>query len=70
MRRNSWLDLVRGGNATHNAVVAVGIRDRPITPRSPWQNGHVKRLIGSDRLDPSRPCRGFGGKPPSPPAGE
>lgn len=41
MRRNSWLDLMRGGNATHNAVVAVGIRDRPITPRSPWQNGHV-----------------------------
>ena len=24
----------------------MGIRDRPITPRSPWQNGHVERLIG------------------------
>jgi hypothetical protein len=24
-----------------------GIRDRPIAPRSPWQNGHTKRLIGS-----------------------
>jgi len=26
---------------------AMGIRDRPVTPRSPWQNGHVERLIGS-----------------------
>jgi hypothetical protein len=25
----------------------MAIRDRPITPRSPWQNGHVERLIGS-----------------------
>ena len=25
------------------------IRDRPIAPRSPWQNGHVERLIGSLR---------------------
>jgi hypothetical protein len=28
-------------------VRAMGIRDRPIAPRSPWQNGHVERLIGS-----------------------
>src|SRR6516164_5753808 len=28
---------------------SAGIRDRPITPRSPWQNGHVERLIGSIR---------------------
>jgi transposase InsO family protein len=30
------------------------IRDHPTAPRSPWQNGHVERLIGSirrDRLD-------------------
>src|SRR4029077_16979558 len=26
---------------------AVGIRDRPITPASPWQNGFAERLIGS-----------------------
>jgi transposase InsO family protein len=26
---------------------AMGIRDRPIAPRSPWQNGHADRLIGS-----------------------
>jgi transposase InsO family protein len=29
----------------------MGIRDRPITPRSPWQNGHVERLIGSIRRE-------------------
>ena len=30
---------------------AVGIRDRPIAPRSPWQNGYAERLIGSIRRD-------------------
>jgi hypothetical protein len=30
---------------------AMGIRDRPITPCSPWQNGHVERLIGSILCD-------------------
>ena len=29
----------------------MGIRDRPIAPRSPWQNGHVERLIGSIRRE-------------------
>ncbi len=29
---------------------AMGIRDRPTAPRSPWQNGHSERLIGSIRL--------------------
>ena len=29
----------------------MGIRDRPITARSPWQNGHVERLIGSIRRE-------------------
>jgi len=23
----------------------MGIRDHPTSPRSPWQNGHVERLI-------------------------
>jgi transposase InsO family protein len=32
-------------------VGAMGIRDRPISARSPWQNGHVERLIGSIRRD-------------------
>jgi transposase InsO family protein len=27
----------------------MGIRDHPTAPRSPWQNGHVERLIGSIR---------------------
>jgi transposase InsO family protein len=25
----------------------MGIRDRPTSPRSPWQNGYAERLIGS-----------------------
>ena len=28
-------------------IQAMGIRDRPTSFRSPWQNGHVERLIGS-----------------------
>jgi len=33
---------------------SMGIRDRPTSPRSPWQNGYAERLIGSirrERLD-------------------
>jgi transposase InsO family protein len=30
---------------------AMGIRDRPTAPRSPWQNGYAERLIGSIRRD-------------------
>jgi len=30
---------------------AMGIRDRPISPRSPWQNAYVERLIGTLRRD-------------------
>ena len=29
----------------------MGIRDRPTSLRSPWQNGYVERLIGSIRLE-------------------
>jgi len=29
----------------------MGIRDRPISARSPWQNGYAERLIGSIRRD-------------------
>jgi transposase InsO family protein len=29
----------------------MGIRDRPIAPRSPRQNGYVERLIGSIRRE-------------------
>lgn len=30
---------------------AMGIRDRPIMPWSPWQNGYVERVIGSIRRE-------------------
>ena len=29
----------------------MGIRDRPISPGSPWQNGYVERLIGTVRRE-------------------
>ena len=29
----------------------MGIRDRPIAPHSPWQNGYVERVIGSIRRE-------------------
>jgi transposase InsO family protein len=32
-------------------VRAMGIRDRPVSPRSPWQNGYAERLIGSIRRE-------------------
>ena len=48
--------LIRDRDTSYGAAVtrrlrAMGIRDRPITPRSPWQNGHVERLIGSIRRE-------------------
>jgi transposase InsO family protein len=39
------------GRAVTKRLKAMGIRDRPIAPRSPWQNGHVERLIGSIRRE-------------------
>src|SRR5256886_2583046 len=32
-------------------VRAMGIRDRPTSPQSPWQNGYAERLIGSIRRE-------------------
>ena len=29
----------------------MGIRDRPVSPSSPWQNGHVERVIGTIRRE-------------------
>jgi transposase InsO family protein len=39
------------GEIFKKRVRAMGIQDRPIAPRSPWQNGHAERLIGSVRRE-------------------
>jgi transposase InsO family protein len=39
------------GQAFTNRVRKMGIRDRPIEPRSPWQNPYVERLIGTLRRE-------------------
>ena len=39
------------GPAYTRRIRAMGIRDRPTAARSPWQNGHVERLIGSIRRE-------------------
>jgi transposase InsO family protein len=39
------------GEAFVRRLGAMGIRDRPISARSPWQNGYAERLIGSIRRD-------------------
>jgi transposase InsO family protein len=48
--------LVRDRDAVYGEVVkrrlrGLGIRVRPIAPRSPWQNAYVERLIGSARRE-------------------
>src|SRR5262245_42995078 len=48
--------LMRDRDAVYGHVVrrrlrALGIRDRPTAPRSPWQNAYVQRLIGSVRRE-------------------
>src|SRR5260370_22158564 len=51
--------LIRDRDRIYGAVVtrrlrAMGIRDKPTAPASPWQNGFAERLIGSirrERLD-------------------
>ena len=48
--------LLRDRDGSYGAAVirrlqAMAIRDHPIAPRSPWQNGHVERFIGSSRRD-------------------
>jgi transposase InsO family protein len=39
------------GPAYIRRIRAMGIRDHPLAARSPWQNGHVERLIGSTRRE-------------------
>ncbi len=43
------------GQTFRRRLKAMGIRDGPISPHSPWQNGYAERVIGSIRrecLDP------------------
>jgi transposase InsO family protein len=39
------------GEIFQRRIQSMGIRDRPIAPRSPWQNAYVERLIGSIRRE-------------------
>jgi transposase InsO family protein len=39
------------GGVFQSRVRGMGIRDHPITPKSPWQNGYVERTIGSIRRE-------------------
>ena len=39
------------GPAFRRRLWVMGIRDRPTQVHSPWQNGHVERLIGSIRRE-------------------
>ena len=39
------------GHAVTKRLAAMGIRDHPTAARSPWQNGHAERLIGSIRRE-------------------
>jgi len=39
------------GDVFTSRVRAMGIRDRPIYPGSPWQNGYAERLIGTLRRE-------------------
>jgi transposase InsO family protein len=48
--------LLRDRDAAYGEIVlrrlrAMGIRDRPTAPRSPWQNAYAERLIGSIRRE-------------------
>ena len=39
------------GSVVMRRIRAMGIRDKPIAPASPWQNGFAERLIGSIRRE-------------------
>jgi hypothetical protein len=43
-------DRIYGGIVTRR-LRAMGIRDKPVAPGSPWQNGFAERLIGSIRRE-------------------
>jgi transposase InsO family protein len=39
------------GPASTRRIRAMGIRDHPVAPRSPWQKGQAERLIGPIRRE-------------------
>ena len=48
--------LIRDRDGAYGEILirrlrSMGIRDRPTSPRSPWQNGYAERLIGSIRRE-------------------
>jgi hypothetical protein len=48
--------MIRDRDQIYGAVVtrrsrAMDVRDKPIAPASPWQNGFAERLIGSIRRE-------------------
>jgi transposase InsO family protein len=48
--------LIRDRDRVYGTIVtrrlrAMGIRDKPVAPASPWQNGFAERLIGSIRRE-------------------
>ena len=47
-RKPLWFEVTRHPTAEREAM---GIRDRPISPGSPWQNPYVERLIGTVRRE-------------------
>ena len=47
------------GHAVTRRLSAMVIRDHPTAPRSPWQNGHAERLIGSIRRELRRILVGY-----------
>src|SRR5712691_4225074 len=57
--------LIRDRDGVYGSVVtrrlrAMGIRDKPIAPGSPWQNGFAERLIGSIRRECTDHAVAFG----------
>jgi transposase InsO family protein len=55
-----WIEapryLIRHRDCIYGTIVprrlhAMGIRDKPIAPAAPWQNGFAERLIGSIRRE-------------------
>src|SRR6186997_2280505 len=49
-------DLIQDHDGAYGEIFirrlrSIGIRDRPKFPRSPWQNAHAERLIGSVRRE-------------------